>query len=1070
MRKSRFLGILLLAILSLPTVEAGEGVNPGGTGDPLTGVGELFTPAGAEEARKRLRTALETYRRQGDRQGEAVCWFLLGAVASDLTEARADLERSAAMLQAAGDRFGAWMALETLAEAEASQAEIDAAIAHHQRVLTLLEEAEVSNDPFSPTSLPLINQAMGMTQENQELMLSAPGLFKPILLRYAEGMSRMAYGGTLVDAGRLEEAEGALSRAAEISRLFDGAFDTALAVRWGDLRRRQWRFDEAREHYRKVLRAGIFQSAGAFRDERLDELQILEKLEVVAMLSGRIDEALTWNDQIILLARRRGDPILETSALHERGKCLKDGQRPAAAEAALTEALAMAQKNGHALLQGLILLDLAELEMWGGRYQKAVTHLETSARLFRAEAVPVAEAKAWNLLAGAYLYLEDEAMVAATLENAQQVAKKSGDRRAQEAAELMAATLRFRLHPGDASEIEKLIGSLAESPEISWEDILACFRATASLTGKEPPQPLPIFSSGEDTGKSGPPGYHHFVLGLTHFQRGELAAARELWNKALEESPDRERAAPLLQMIGHTYWREGNIQEAISFLARAVDAAELNARDIGVEELLTAFLAGYSQSLYQDLIGLLIAQGRVEEAFDYTERARARAFLQLLGNHRREPARGADARLVEEAAVLRARIEEWQLALQSAPPREQARLSEDLRHAREQFASLLVRLKVSNAEYGTFPQIEPLKLKSVQAGLPSDTTLISYFVTPGTVHAWVVDRETLQYVPLTLNAEDLRQAVCWADGVGRQGGRGLRLLGSGCGESASSEKVYDQLFAPLAEKIRNPRLLLVPHGVLHYIPFAALRNPATGRYLLEDYTLLYAPSASALSFLRGKETPVEGRALVLGDPTTSASDLTPLPAAQREATAVARALGTSPLLGPEAAESRLFGLAGQVDLLHIAAHGIFDPASPLFSRIALAPGQGRDGNLEVHEILSELDLTGVNLVVLAACSTAAGKRSEGDEIAGLTRAFLYAGSPGVISSLWDIDDEASALLMEELYRRLLAGASAAEALRQAQLTLLREPRHSDPYYWAAFSLAGDPQGRWPAHPVQETKP
>ena len=134
------------------------------------------------------------------------------------------------------------------------------------------------------------------------------------------------------------------------------------------------------------------------------------------------------------------------------------------------------------------------------------------------------------------------------------------------------------------------------------------------------------------------------------------------------------------------------------------------------------------------------------------------------------------------------------------------------------------------------------------------------------------------------------------------------------------------------------------------------------------------------------------------------------------------------------------------------------------SRIALAPDGQHDGNLEVHEILSDLDLSGVNLVVLSACETARGERTRGDEITGLTRAFLYAGAPAVISTLWKIDDRASALLIEDFYRRLLDGAPAAEALRQAQLGLLRKPECQNPYFWAAFSLTGDPDIRWKASP------
>jgi CHAT domain-containing protein len=254
-----------------------------------------------------------------------------------------------------------------------------------------------------------------------------------------------------------------------------------------------------------------------------------------------------------------------------------------------------------------------------------------------------------------------------------------------------------------------------------------------------------------------------------------------------------------------------------------------------------------------------------------------------------------------------------------------------------------------------------------------------------------------------------------------------------------------------------------------------LRNPQTERYLIEDYTLTYAPSASALRFLRAKETPVEGQSLILGAPVRPESELEPLSGMTREVKTVARLLRTTPLLGSKATESRLYAKGGKPDLLHIAAHGSYDSSNPLFSRLALTPGDQQDGslrvpenqhdgNLEVHEILGELDLSGVNLVVLSACETARGVRSGGDEITSLTRAFLYAGSPGVISTLWKIDDAASTLLIEELYRNLLNGVSVAEALRQAQLSVLQQPEYRHPGFWAAFSLTGDPQGRWRISP------
>jgi CHAT domain-containing protein len=266
------------------------------------------------------------------------------------------------------------------------------------------------------------------------------------------------------------------------------------------------------------------------------------------------------------------------------------------------------------------------------------------------------------------------------------------------------------------------------------------------------------------------------------------------------------------------------------------------------------------------------------------------------------------------------------------------------------------------------------------------------------------------------------------------------------------------LIAPLRAKIRHQRLVIVPHRELHYVPFAALHDPKRNRYLIEDYTIVYAPSATAWGLLRRHDPPVSSRALVLGDPSGSMGSLE---GAAREATIVASRLGTTALLGADACERLIHDLDPKVDLLHIAAHARYDGTNPLFSLIALAPdGEAYDGNLEAQEILADVDLTGVNLVVVSACSTAAGKPSAGDEIVGLTRALLYAGTPAVLSTLWEIDDAASTALMDAFYERFVSGLPVADALREAQLSMLRRDRFRSPRLWAAFTLNGDPQGTW----------
>jgi CHAT domain-containing protein len=229
-------------------------------------------------------------------------------------------------------------------------------------------------------------------------------------------------------------------------------------------------------------------------------------------------------------------------------------------------------------------------------------------------------------------------------------------------------------------------------------------------------------------------------------------------------------------------------------------------------------------------------------------------------------------------------------------------------------------------------------------------------------------------------------------------------------------------------------------------------------YLGEEYTLFTLPSANALRFIQEKRKPQANTILALGDPAISEPGLPPLRFAEKEAEDIARLFGTPPLTGASATESALRSQASNAGIVHLAAHGAYNPDNALFSTVYLTGDAQNDGRLEVNEVYS-LDLTKLtDLVVLSACETDLGVGgdavSKGDEIVGLNRAFIYAGTPTVIASLWSVDDNATALLMKQFYTHLRAGLSKAEALQQAQRDV--RATHPHPYYWAAFVLTGDP--------------
>jgi len=181
----------------------------------------------------------------------------------------------------------------------------------------------------------------------------------------------------------------------------------------------------------------------------------------------------------------------------------------------------------------------------------------------------------------------------------------------------------------------------------------------------------------------------------------------------------------------------------------------------------------------------------------------------------------------------------------------------------------------------------------------------------------------------------------------------------------------------------------------------------------------------------------------------------PLPGAREEGALVAKRLAPGDarlLVGAEARESTFKRAAADRRVLHLATHGVISPDRPLASSLLLSPGDGEDGYLRVDEIFS-LPLT-ADLVVLSGCSTGVGKPS-GDGIIGLGRAFIYAGTPVVVVSQWDVNDRATAFLMDRFYASLREGRGPAAALRVAQLAT--RAQYPNPYLWAAFVAIGEPK-------------
>jgi CHAT domain-containing protein len=294
--------------------------------------------------------------------------------------------------------------------------------------------------------------------------------------------------------------------------------------------------------------------------------------------------------------------------------------------------------------------------------------------------------------------------------------------------------------------------------------------------------------------------------------------------------------------------------------------------------------------------------------------------------------------------------------------------------------------------------------------------------------------------------------------------------------------LYDQLLKPAAAQLKGiDSLVIVPDGILWALPFQALQSSAN-RYLIEDYTISYAPSLGVLREMVKKTRRVSREStttlLALGNPKigTETADkatfalmdetLVPLPEAERRVRALGRLYGPRAsriYVGADAREELLKQEAGRYRILHIATHGIINHSSPLYSQLVLATSPdnpGEDGLLEAWELMN-LDLN-ADLVVLSACDTGRGRVGEGEGMIGFSWALFVAGCPAVVVSQWKVESGSTASLMIDFHKVLtgLRGShktSKAAALRQAGLKLLKSTRYRHPFYWAPFVVVGNGQ-------------
>jgi len=539
-------------------------------------------------------------------------------------------------------------------------------------------------------------------------------------------------------------------------------------------------------------------------------------------------------------------------------------------------------------------------------------------------------------------------------------------------------------------------------------------------------------------------------IGISYLSLRDYQQALDYNNRALDlyrAQNNIEGISLALTNIAVVQDIRGDSKQAINLYLQAIKVREQMRISARLEEIQLGF-AVESSSVYRQVIDFCMRKRLFPEAFDLSERARARSFLDQLGNVNIDLRQGADPVLIEQERTLRVALNklEKRLREEQAKPLplinvEMVRLLQaQLLTKQQEYAGLRTRIRAVNPEYDSLRNINPLTLAEVQRLLDQDTTLISYFITPDKTTAFIITRDSFRALEIPVSEAELKREVSlFYDSRSNLNDSQPRSL----------KQLYARLVEPLKPYLKTRILGIIPHSVLHYLPFAALNDGQN--YFGDRYTLFYLPSASIIPFVQKKRK--QGEQYLLALAQDRAESLPLLAYANQSAETIAKLYNTTALIGSAATESAFRSRASTSRTLFLAAHGAMSRSSPLFSRIFLAPDSENDGILEVHEVY-DLDLAKADLVVLSACQTQLGEHSQGDDIIGLNRAFIYAGTPTIVASLWSVQDKQTGELMVSFFKQLKGGKSKAEALQAAQREMRAKYPH--PYYWAAFVLTGEP--------------
>ncbi|TAE02644.1 MAG: CHAT domain-containing protein [Oscillatoriales cyanobacterium] len=604
-------------------------------------------------------------------------------------------------------------------------------------------------------------------------------------------------------------------------------------------------------------------------------------------------------------------------------------------------------------------------------------------------------------------------------------------------------------------------------------------------------------------------------IGVMYNNLGEQQKALDYFNQSLPLSRavgDPSGEALTLHNIAHNKRDRGNLTEALNDIEASIKIIENLRTKIASPELRSSYFATV-QNYYEFYIDVLMQlhktnpkSGYDTKALEASERSRARSLLELLQETNTNIREGISPDLLQQEnrakqqldAIEKQRIEE--LSRPNPNPAKIDEIDKQRLALLQQYQQIQTQIRSTSPRYAALTQPKPLTFPEIQKQiLDEKTILLQYSLGEARSYLWVVTSTGLTSYELPKRADIETAARNFRDAVTSETQRNIPQR-----VAEASANLGQLILQPAAAQLGDKRLLIVPDGVLHYTPFPALTLPPTPGQntnvpLITQHEIITLPSASTLAILRqnyADRKPPSQTLAILADPVFSpdderikgkiteattekleannlglnrslrASDLKwppkRLPFTRQEAQTISSLFASAssrPIFDFDASRTTATdGSLANYQIVHFATHGMANSKNPELSGIVMSTVDDK-GNL-VNGFLRLTDIFNLklaaNLVVLSACQSGMGQNVKGEGMVGLTRGFMYAGAQRVAVSLWSVDDEGTAVLMQKFYQKMLQQKLApAAALRAAQMEMMQQEKWKSPYYWAAFTLQGE---------------